>query len=247
MIGRSRSIGICFLRGAVGASSRFPGTFTADEAIEQLQEIFRRGTPDVLLLCINCTGGAPAQAEAIFRYVRFLEARYAVRTLAFVEDFATSAGYWIACSCREIYALDSSVIGSIGIATKSFDVSRLLKRVGVERKVYSDSAAKHDLDMFMEHSESAIDRTRLVNRSLEAAFMRDITGSRADRLRTGAEEVLSGRLWTGRDAASLGLIDGIDGFRTFVEADEFASHRLVFAKPRRKSGLMRLLSLFQNG
>jgi ClpP class serine protease len=243
MIRRSRSIGICYLRGGVGASSRFPGTFTADDAIGQIQDILRRAAPDTLVLCINCTGGAPAQAEAIFRYVKFLEERYAIRTLSFIEDFATSAGYWIACSCSEIYALDCSVIGSIGIATRTFEVSGFLKKLGVERRVYSDADAKLDLDMFSEHSETSVARTQHLNRSLEATFLRNIAQSRSGRIRIDPDEIRTGRIWTGREALEAGLVDGVDGFRTFLQADEFASHKLVFAKQPRKGKLLRLLGI----
>jgi ClpP class serine protease len=245
--GSGRVAALCFLRGGVGASSRFPGTFTADQAIEQIDEVFGRRPPDVLALSINCTGGSPAQAEAIFRYVRHLGSSYSIRTIAFVEDFATSAGYWIACGCREIYALDCSLIGSIGITTKSFEVGGLLKRFGVERRVYSDSAAKADLDMFSEHTPEAVERTKAVNKSLEGCFLESIKSSRGERLAIMQDELRTGRLWTGREAVAAGLVDGIADIRTFLQADEFSSFKLICPKPKRSKGLVSLGRLLLGG
>lgn len=235
---------LCQLRGGVGSSSHFPGTFTADQAIEQIDEVFGRRPPDLLALSINCTGGAPAQAEAIFRYVRHLESCYNIRTIAFVEDFATSAGYWIACSCREIYALDCSLIGSIGIITKSFEIGSLLKRLGIERQIYSDSAAKGDLDLFSQHTPEAVERIKVVNKSLEDCFLESIFKSRAERLIMQQEELRTGRLWNGRDAVEAGLVDGIADIRTFLQSEEFSSYELVCPKPKRSKGPLGLLRPF---
>lgn len=241
MISRSPKIAVCTLRGSIGASSLFPGTLTAESVIDQLQELCAPRPPEILVLCINCTGGAPAQTEMIYRYMTRLKARFKLRTIAFIEDFATSAGFWLAASCDEIYALETSLIGSVGIMTKTFDLSPLLKKVGVDRKLYSTSSAKTDLDLFHPHSDLAIERTKRVNAAIESSFTSALHSSRGDRLILAPDELKSGEIWTGSEAATLGLIDAVASFQTFFEQEYFLSHELVHPKPAKKSLLAKVL------
>ena len=60
-----------------------------------------------------------------------------VQLLAFVEDAAVSGGYYIACAADEIIADPSSLVGSIGVISRSFGYVKAIKKQGVSRRVYT--------------------------------------------------------------------------------------------------------------
>ena len=73
-----------------------------------------KNTKAVALL-INSPGGAPGQAELLYRYIYRLSQEKSIPVYSFVEDVAASGGYWLACAGKEIYALETSILGSIGV------------------------------------------------------------------------------------------------------------------------------------
>ena len=77
--------------------------------------------------------------------------------IAFVEDVAASAGYWLASSADEIHADPSSVVGSIGVISGGFGFPELLKKIGIERRVYTSGENKSVLDPFQPEKQSDID------------------------------------------------------------------------------------------
>ena len=73
--------------------------------------------------------------------------------LVFVEDVAASGGYMIAVAGDEIIADPSSIVGSIGVVSASFGFTDLMKKVGVERRVYTAGKNKAVLDPFQPEKE----------------------------------------------------------------------------------------------
>ncbi len=69
--------------------------------------------------------------------------------LVFVEDVAASGGYMIACAGDEIFCDPSSILGSIGVVGGSFGFQELIKKIGVERRLYTAGEHKAMLDPFL--------------------------------------------------------------------------------------------------
>ena len=70
--------------------------------------------------------------------------------MVFAEDVAASGGYLIACAGDEIYANSSSIIGSIGVIYSSFGLQELIKKAGIQRRIYTAGKNKSTLDPFVE-------------------------------------------------------------------------------------------------
>ena len=79
--------------------------------------------------------------------------------LAFVEDIAASGGHWLATAGDDIYADESSIIGSMGVISAGFGFADLLQRIGVERRVHMAGPRNAMLDPFL--AEQPEDVTRL--------------------------------------------------------------------------------------
>ncbi len=93
-------------------------------ALSNLAGVFERAfeLPDLkaVALAVNSPGGSPVQSALIARRIRALAAEHDVPVFAFAEDVAASGGYWLLTAADEIYADESSIIGSIGVVTAGF-------------------------------------------------------------------------------------------------------------------------------
>ena len=111
-------------------------------------------------ISINSPGGSPVQSHLIFSYIRQLADKNKIKVLIFAEDVAASGGYLISCAGDEIYANSSSIIGSIGVISASFGFKDLIKKIGIERRVYTAGKNKSTLDPFVDEKEEDIKRLK---------------------------------------------------------------------------------------
>ncbi len=165
-------------------------------------------------IAINSPGGSAAQAALIAKRIRDLASEKKVPVVAFAEDVAASGGYWIACAADEIYADANSIIGSIGVIAAGFGFTDLLRRIGVQRRVYTAGDHKSMLDPFQPEQPEDIERLRAVQHQIHQNFQDWVRIRRGDRLKGLDGELFSGEFWVGPRALELGLIDGIDDMRS---------------------------------
>lgn len=181
-----------------------------------LERAFSLADLAAVALSINSPGGSPVQSSLIAGRVRALAEEKKVPVFAFAEDVAASGGYWLLCAGDELLADESSIIGSIGVVTAGFGFPDLLKRLGVERRVYATSEHKAGLDPFRPEQTDEVEHLRAVQNDIYAAFCRQVRARRGDRLKTEEGDIFNGRFWSGRAALELGLIDGIGDLRTVM-------------------------------
>ena len=117
-----------------------------------------------------------------------------------------------------IFADESSIIGSIGVISASFGFPDALKRLGIERRVYTAGEHKNGLDPFLPEQPDEVEHLKRLQTDVHDAFRRHVRARRGDRLKGDDEEVFSGRFWSGRAALESGLIDGIGDLRSVMRA-----------------------------
>ncbi|MGH6643599.1 MAG: S49 family peptidase, partial [Bradyrhizobium sp.] len=125
------------LSGVIGAVTPLrPGMSLAGVA-KTLERAFGTKNAKAVALVINSPGGSPVQSRQIYLRIRQLAAEKNLPVLVFVEDVAASGGYMIACAGDEIFCDPSSILGSIGVVGGSFGFQELIKKIGVERRLYT--------------------------------------------------------------------------------------------------------------
>ena len=197
-----------------------------------------RRAPAVALL-INSPGGSPVQSAQIAGRIRALAEEKGKPVLAFVEDVAASGGYWLACAADEVFADPASIVGSIGVISAGFGFEAAIARLGVERRVHATGARKDMLDPFRPERPADVELLREIHAGILAEFVRYVRDRRGARLGAEDAELFDGRVWTGKAALPLGLIDGLGEARAVVRARFGPEARLVLANPRR--GLLQRL------
>jgi signal peptide peptidase SppA len=206
------------LSGLIGAVTPLrPGMSLAGVA-RTLERAFAMKNAKAVALVINSPGGSPVQSRQIYLRIRQLAAEKKLPVLVFVEDVAASGGYMIACAGDEIFCDPSSIMGSIGVVGGSFGFQELIKKVGVERRLYTAGPHKAMLDPFLPENPDDVARVKALQREIHAIFIALVKQSRGTRLK-GADDVLfTGEYWAGETSVSLGLADAIGDLRSTLRA-----------------------------
>jgi len=179
-------IGIIYLNDAIYA-------YTSQNMLQELA--VARDSDDVkaVVLVVNSPGGTVTDTESLYREVNSLRQKKPVVTV--IEGMAASGGYYLACATDLIYAKASSEVGNIGVIGTQPD------KPAVYEDIYSTGPYKMwgmPRDSFSRELEM-----------LKQGFLQAVKQGRGDRLKITDETILRGEVYTGSDAARLGLIDGL--------------------------------------
>lgn len=232
-------VAVLRLNGAIGAVSPFrPGLSIASLA-PSLERAFETPRLKAVALVINSPGGSAAQSHLIYRRIRALAEEKRLPVLAFVEDAAASGGYMIACAADEIYADPASLVGSIGVVSAGFGFEKLIERIGIERRVHTQGEAKAMLDPFRPEDPDDVARLKAIQ-----ADVQDLFTSLVSERRTSLDQsrnLFTGAVWSGRQAARLGLVDGLGDIRGVLRERYGDTVELRMIAEQKGSLLARLL------
>ncbi len=179
---------------------------------QALEKAFGIKTAPAVAIVVNSPGGSPVQSRMIYNRIRDLAAEKNKKVLVFVEDVAASGGYMIALAGDEIIADATSIVGSIGVVSGGFGFPELLKKIGVERRVYTAGENKVILDPFKPEKEKDIEYLKSLQLEIHKVFIDMVLERRTGKL-SADETVFSGLFWTGSRGLELGLIDGVGDMR----------------------------------
>jgi signal peptide peptidase SppA len=206
------------LSGVIGAVTPLrPGMSLAGVA-RILERAFTTKNAKAVALVINSPGGSPVQSRQIYLRIRQLAAEKKLPVLVFVEDVAASGGYMIACAGDEIFCDPSSILGSIGVVGGSFGFQELIKKIGVERRLYTAGEHKAMLDPFLAENPDDVARVKVLQREIHAIFIALVKQSRGTRLKGSDDVLFTGEYWAGETSISLGLADAIGDLRATLRA-----------------------------
>jgi signal peptide peptidase SppA len=206
------------LSGVIGAVTPLrPGMSLAGVA-KMLERAFATKNAKAVALVINSPGGSPVQSRQIYLRIRQLAAEKKLPVLVFVEDVAASGGYMIACAGDEIFCDPSSILGSIGVVGGTFGFQELIKRIGVERRLYTAGAHKAMLDPFLPENPDDVARVKALQREIHDIFIALVKQSRGARLKRADDELFTGEYWAGETSVSFGLADAIGDLRSTLRA-----------------------------
>src|SRR5246127_2990008 len=201
------------LSGVIGAVTPLRQGMTLAGVARMLERAFSMRNAKAVALLINSPGGSPVQSRQIYLRIRQLAAEKKLPVLVFVEDVAASGGYMIACAGDEIFCDPSSILGSIGVVGASFGFQELIKKLGIERRLYTAGEHKAMLDPFLPENRDDVARLKKLQREIHDDFIALVKSRRAGKLAGAEDDLFSGAYWTGRRALELGLVDAIGGSR----------------------------------
>jgi serine protease SohB len=204
------------LGGVIGLSSPLrPGLSIASVA-RMLDRAFAVRNARAVALAINSPGGSAVQSHLIYRRIRSLAEEKKLPVIAFVEDVAASGGYMLACAADEIICDPASIVGSVGVIGASFGFPEAMRKLGIERRVYTAGEHKSTLDPFLPENENDVARLKAVQQDIHRMFIALVRERRGDRLQGTDDELFTGEYWVAGAARERGLVDHLGDIRSVL-------------------------------
>ncbi|SMD31557.1 signal peptide peptidase SppA [Picrophilus oshimae] len=168
-----------------------------------------------LILIIN-SGGGDANATEIL-YNKLLDVSKSKPVYALIEGIGASGAYWLACAARKIYAMSTSIVGSIGVISISPDVSDFLENLGIKMRINKIGKYK-DINSPFRHMNE--DENEIFKELLNDVFLRFREEVKKRRNLTDDEinDTATGLVFSARQGLERKLIDGIGTFDTVLNA-----------------------------
>ena len=240
----SKNINIPTLRltGVIGQAGIARSGLTIAGIEKLVDKLFSDKKAPAVALIINSPGGSPTQSSLIAEKIINLAKEKDKKVYAFVEDVAASGGYWLACAADEIYLDLNSIVGSIGVISPGFGFVDLIKKIGVERRIYTSGKSKSFLDPFKEEKKEDIDRLKSIQEQIHENFIEYVKSRRGSKLLSSAEdEIFSGLFWVGKKGVELGLADGIGSINQIIK-EKYGNKAKIKIIDQKKSFLQKRLS-----
>lgn len=218
--GTGPAVGVVRVRGTIVSGeppvSPFIDESTAysKQVIEQLRQAQADYAVKAILLRINSPGGSVVGSDEIYQALRDEIDKPVVVSMS---ELAASGGYYIAASADRIIANPATFTGSIGVILTHTNVEGLLNKVGVDVTIIKRGEFKDELSPFREMTEEERALWQEIIGEAYEQFVGVVTEGRSMPRET-VRELADGRVYTGRQALELGLIDALGNLPDAIEA-----------------------------
>jgi protease-4 len=234
------AIGIVYVEGPImiggQAESPFAGTIASSTAIRRaLDSAANDDNIKGVVLRIDSPGGSALASEIILDATRRVKAKKPFTVS--MGNVAGSGGYYVACGAETIFADEASITGSIGVVGGKLATGGLYDKLGITFKSYrrgQNAGMMSDEDVFTPAE-------RLKMRSwmdeIYGVFKGHVVAIRGKRLKKPIDDLAGGRVYTGKQALELGLVDRIgtlqDAVKHVADAAKLADYDIrVVPKPK---------------
>ena len=207
-------IAIIYATGEINTGKGSYNTIGSETTVEAIREASEDENVKAIVLRVNSPGGSALASEIIWREINL--AKQKKKVVVSMGDYAASGGYYIACNADKIFANNSTLTGSIGVFgivpnTKNF----LNEKLGV----YIETVKTHKhSDIANGYRKLSNDELNVIQNSVEdiyETFITHVSEGRGIPVRK-VDEIGQGRVWSGTDALSIGLIDEIGGLEDAI-------------------------------
>ena len=230
------------LSGIIGQAGMFRSGLTLNTLDKLIEKLFSDKKSPAVALIINSPGGSPTQSSLIAERIISKSKEKKKKVLAFVEDVAASGGYWLACAADEIFVDQNSVVGSIGVISPGFGFVEFIKKIGIERRVYTSGKSKSFLDPFKAEKKEDIERLKTIQEQIHENFISYVKNRRGLKLNENQQnEIFSGLFWVGQKAIDLGLADEMGSIYEIINK-RFGKKAKIKIIDQKKSFIQRRLS-----
>ena len=185
------------------------------EIIEELKEYNSNESVKAILLRIDSPGGAVAPSQEIYEEVKKIRDEGKKKIVTSMGSVAASGGYYIASVSDKIVANPGSITGSIGVIMEFANVSGLMKKVGVESVIIKSGKYKDIGSVFRTMTKEERDLLQGLMDDVHDQFIEAVAVGR-DIEKERLIPIADGRVFTGRQAKELGLVDEIGNMQDAI-------------------------------
>ncbi len=216
----AHEVAVVFITGVImpGASryDKFQGKLAGSETVvEQLKSVGEDEDVDAVILRVDSPGGSALASDLIWREIQKIREDKPV--IVSMSGLAASGGYYVSCLGDSIFADPGTLTGSIGVYAGKMDRSGMYRKIGVNREFITRGA---NALLFSDEGGFTTAQRELFQRQMDEFYERFLAKVATGRgmTRDAVHEVAQGRVWTGRQALDLGLVDGLGGLHRSLDS-----------------------------
>jgi protease-4 len=213
-LGAGRRVAVIYAVGPILSGESLPGSIGGATLARWIREAREDKSVAAIVLRVDSPGGSSVASDVIWREV-FLAKKQKPFVVS-MSDMAGSGGYWISMAAHKIVAQPQTLTGSIGVLAGKFDLSGLYGKLGItaERIVFGKEA-----DVYSSFRPFSPEEKKAVKEEILRVYESFLEKAAQGRNMTRAEvdKVGRGRVWTGRQARELKLVDELGGLSKAIE------------------------------
>lgn len=197
--------------------------------VEKLQDYYDDGNVQAIIVRIDSPGGAIVPSQEIYSAILDLRETGTKPIVASMAGLAASGGYYVASACDRIVANEGTVTGSIGVIAQWLNYEGVLEWARITPVTITSGSMKDMGNPFREMTGEEREYFQALLRQMHQQFIDAVLVGRRDKLtRERLEEIADGRVFTGKEAVELGLVDDIG---TMWDAVDIASEMAGIEEP----------------
>ncbi|RZN37004.1 MAG: signal peptide peptidase SppA [Methanophagales archaeon ANME-1-THS] len=233
------SIAIIPIKGTITSEELYFGLIsTSQDIIGAIENVEKKRKIKAVIFEINSPGGTPFASKEVATCIEGMKKP----AIAWIREYATSGAYWIASACDEIVADELSTVGSIGVMSIRPDIGELLKKFGIDIETLKTGIYK---GLGLPYEKPTEEERALLRKELDE--IKDNFLNAIARYRKLGEETLKelamGKVYLGREAQELGLVDHLGGKELAItrakERSGIKREKIVLYGERKRRGFLR--------
>ncbi len=209
---------------------------------KQLYRFFKNPQIKGILIRMDCLGSAAGTGQTIFNEIQALKKEFPKPIIILVENTCASGGYLIACACDHIIAPASAIVGSIGSYFSTIQLREFLEQFKVRYSTIKAGTYKTIADPFVDMTQEEKLLLQGIQNDAYNQFVQHVAKERKLSL-ANITAWADGKIFTGRQALELGLIDEIGSAQNAVKVlkeKALIEGEIEWTKPPVKRGLLSL-------
>ncbi len=184
------------------------------KVIEELKRYSKDSSVKAVVLRVDSPGGGVAPAQEIYEEIIKLKAKKKV--VVSMGSVAASGGYYISCPADKIVANAGTLTGSIGVIMEIPNFEGLMEKIGVKTQIIKSGRHKDIASAFRSMTKEEKKILQALLDDVHDQFIRAVSDSR-DIAYEEVKKLADGRIFTGRKAKELGLVDELGNLEDTIK------------------------------
>lgn len=184
-------------------------------AIEEIKDYTKDSSVKAIVLRVDSPGGAVAPSQEIYEEVRKAASKKPI--IVSMGSIAASGGYYISSPATRIFANPGTLTGSIGVIMEIPNIEGLMNKVGIKTDVIKSGRHKDIASVFRGRSKEEREILQAVLDDVHEQFITAVADGRK-MIPEDVKKIADGRVFTGRQALKIGLVDEIGNLEDAIKA-----------------------------
>lgn len=244
MGGFGGSIDVIDVTGEIGSSNQ-RAAYNHEWTLETIDDLIDKSSNRAIVIRVNSPGGSVYTSDELYQELLKYKKKTSRPVYVYFQDQAASGGYYISMAADKIYANRNTWTGSIGVTVGTmYDISGLLSNLGIKTNTITSGRNKA---MGSIANELTDEQKTIMKSLVDEAYDQfvEIVSKGRNLSEAKVREIGDGRIYSAKQALSLGLIDGICNEKSFYKRMQKETHledaNINYLEPERSTSLLSLL------